>query len=276
MSIDQYAVLGNPISHSKSPDIHSQFATLTEQTLQYSAIEAPLDDFAGFTTELHSKGFLGLNVTVPFKLEAWELTESLSQRAKLAKAVNTLIRTETGWNGDNTDGVGLLRDLQKNAGVELEGKRILVLGAGGAVRGVLLPLLDAKPSHLHIANRTGEKAEQLANDFTDFGAISGSGLDFDPDEGFDVIINGTAASLGGEVPTLPDKTLKNDCFCYDMMYGAEPTVFMKWASEQGATTRDGLGMLVEQAAESFAQWRGIMPDTAPVLAALREALNKGI
>lgn len=273
MSIDQYAVLGNPISHSKSPDIHSQFATLTEQTLQYSAIEAPLDDFAGFTTELHSKGFLGLNVTVPFKLDAWELAESLSQRAKMAKAVNTLIRTETGWNGDNTDGVGLLRDLQNNARVELEGKRILVMGAGGAVRGVLLPLLDAKPSHLHICNRTEEKAEALAKDFTDFGSIVGSGLSFDPEDGFDVIINGTAASLGGEIPSLPEGTLKEGCFCYDMMYGAEPTVFMSWAQKQGANTRDGLGMLVEQAAESFAQWRGIMPDTTPVLSSLREQLN---
>lgn len=272
MATDQYAVLGNPIHHSKSPDIHSQFAILTEQMLEYSAIEAPLDNFSGFTADLHSKGFQGLNVTVPFKLDAWELAESLSPRAEQAKAVNTLIRTETGWSGDNTDGVGLLRDLENNAGIQLQGKRILVLGAGGAVRGVLLPLLDAKPSHIHIANRTAEKAIQLAEDFSEFGSLSGSGLDFDQ-ESFDVVINGTAASLGGEMPSLPANTLKDKSFCYDMMYGAEPTVFMNWAAEQGASTCDGLGMLVEQAAESFAQWRGVMPDTAPVLSSLREQLN---
>lgn len=273
MPLDQYAVLGNPIGHSKSPSIHSQFAELAKQLLEYSAIEAPLDAFPAFVGELHQKGFKGLNITVPFKLEAFELAETLSTRAEMAQAVNTLIRTETGWKGDNTDGVGLLRDLQNNAGLNITGKRVLVLGAGGAVRGVLAPLLDAKPSHLHIANRTAEKAEQLALDFGELGSTSGSGLDFELEEGFDITINGTSASLGGEMPGLPANTLNPNSFCYDMMYGAEPTVFMKWADEQGATTRDGLGMLVEQAAESFTQWRGVTPDTAPVLTRLREELN---
>lgn len=270
--MDRYAVLGNPISHSKSPAIHKRFAELAGQTLEYSALEAPIDDFPAFTADLHTQGYLGLNVTVPFKLEAWELAESLSPRAKTAEAVNTLIRTETGWKGDNTDGVGLMRDIEVNADFEIAGKKVLVLGAGGAVRGILSPLLDRGPASVHIANRTGSKAEALAAAFAESGAVSGGGLDTIP-ENFDLIINGTAASLGGELPPLSDQALADNCLCYDMMYGAKPTVFLEWAAARGATTRDGLGMLVEQAAESFLQWRGVRPDSQVVLKEMRAELD---
>lgn len=268
---DRYCVFGHPVAHSKSPAIHAAFAAQTGQTMEYSAIEAPLDDFAGAWRRFVAEGGRGANVTVPFKEEAFRLCDTLSQRARRAGAVNTLILGGNGATyGDTTDGVGLVRDL-KRAGVDLAGARLLVLGAGGAVRGVLEPLLAEAPANLVVANRTGEKAERLAADFRDLGEIAGGG--FDAAAGpFDLVINGTSASLAGDLPPLPDDLFSEGATAYDMMYGAEPTVFLRWAAERGAHAVDGLGMLVEQAAESFFQWRGKRPDTAPVLEALRASL----
>ncbi|MGV6858254.1 MAG: shikimate dehydrogenase [bacterium] len=272
--MDHYAVLGNPVKHSQSPYIHQQFAQQCAENIHYEALEAPLDGFPGFVDQLGEKGYLGMNVTVPFKEQAWQLCASRSQSAERAGAVNTLIKTEQGWHGDNTDGTGLLRDLQQNAGLSLKGKRILLLGAGGAVKGVLLPLLSAEPVLLHIANRTASKASALAADFQDEGNLAGSGYDFFPESSFDIVINGTAASLTGEVPHIPDRCLSSTTHCYDMMYSSTPTAFLAWCAERGATTRDGLGMLVEQAAESFYLWQQVRPDTAPVLCSLRDRLGR--
>ncbi len=267
---DRYAVMGNPIGHSKSPAIHAAFAQQTGQDISYHAILVERDGFADAVTEFRAHDGQGLNITVPFKQEAYELADRLTPRAQRAGAVNTLY-----WNGENllcgdtTDGVGMVRDLTLNHGIQLRDKRILVVGAGGAVRGVLEPLLEAGPRELLIANRTEAKAEQLATLFAELGAISACG--FDAIEGsFDVIINGTAAGLSGELPPVPGTAIRKDTVCYDMMYGNQPTTFVHWCTEQGAQTAlDGLGMLVEQAAESFFIWRGIRPDTAPVIQQLR-------
>ena len=270
--MDRYAVFGNPIAHSKSPQIHRLFAEQTGQSLSYEPLLAPLDDFAGFARGFFETG-LGANVTVPFKEHACRLADQLSERARRAGAVNTLKKREDGTLlGDNTDGVGLVRDLLDNAGVVLQSKRILLLGAGGAVRGVLEPLLAQRPAALVIANRTLGKAEQLAGEFAELGPVSASA--FEQLQGpFDVIVNGTSASLGGELPPLADGLIRSGAsFCYDMMYGAEPTPFCQWASDLGAQTRDGLGMLVEQAAAAFELWRGVRPASAPVLAQLRQQL----
>lgn len=268
---DRYCVFGHPVVHSKSPAIHSAFAEQTGEPIEYGAIEAPLDDFAGAWRRFTAEGGRGANVTVPFKEEAFRLCDTLSGRARRAGAVNTLILGGNGATyGDTTDGVGLVRDLKRH-GVTLPEARILVLGAGGAVRGVLEPLLAEAPSSLVVANRTAEKAERLAADFADLGEVEGGG--FDAVTGpFDVVVNGTSASLAGDLPPLPDDLFAAGATAYDMMYGAEPTVFLRWAAERGARTVDGLGMLVEQAAESFFQWRGKRPDTAPVLEALRASL----
>lgn len=269
--MDQYAVLGNPVKHSLSPRIHALFSEQTGQLLNYQALEAPVDGFAAFTSELHQQGYQGMNVTVPFKGDAWDLSESLSDRATAAAAVNTLIRTTSGWRGDNTDGVGLLNDLTCNIGIDLTNKRILILGAGGAVRGVILPLLSAQPAVLHIANRTAGKATALAGDFNHPGTLTGSGLDGPFRSQYDLIINGTAASLQGIVPAIPEGLLAAGASCYDMMYSSKPTAFVQWAQKQGAKRSvDGLGMLVEQAAESFFLWRGIRPDTGPILELIRQ------
>ena len=270
--MDRYGVFGNPIGHSKSPQIHRLFAEQTEQALGYEPLLAPLDNFSGFAREFFARG-LGANVTVPFKEEAFRLADQLTERARRAGAVNTLKKLDDGTLlGDNTDGVGLVRDLLDNAGVLLQGKRILLLGAGGAVRGVLEPLLAQRPATLVIANRTVGKAERLAGEFAELGPVSASA--FEQLQGpFDVIVNGTSASLGGELPPLADGLIRSGAsFCYDMMYGAEPTPFCQWASDLGAQTRDGLGMLVEQAAVAFELWRGVRPTSAPVLAQLRQQL----
>jgi len=269
--IDRYCVFGHPIGHSKSPAIHSAFAEQTGEHLEYTAIEAPLDDFAGAWRAFVAEGGRGANVTVPFKEAAFALCDTLSERARRAGAVNTLILGGNGLTyGDTTDGVGLVRDL-KHHGVHLAGARILVLGAGGAVRGVLEPLLAETPSSVRVANRTAAKAAALADDFGDLGSIVGGG--FEAVEGpFDLVINGTSASLAGDLPPLPDALFAPGATAHDMMYGAEPTVFLRWAVERGARSLDGLGMLVEQAAESFFQWRGKRPDTATVREALRRAL----
>ena len=270
--MDRYGVFGNPIGHSKSPQIHRLFAEQTEQSLSYEPLLAPLDDFPGFARQFFIDG-RGANVTVPFKEEAWRLADQLTERARRAGAVNTLQKLDDGQLlGDNTDGIGLVRDLLDNAGIGLQGKRILLLGAGGAVRGVLEPLLAQRPGALVIANRTLAKAERLAAEFAELGAVSASAFE-QLDGHFDVIINGTSASLAGELPPLTDGLIvAGETFCYDMMYGARPTPFCAWAAARGATVRDGLGMLVEQAAAAFQLWRGIRPESAPVLAELRHQL----
>jgi len=272
---DRYAVFGNPIGHSKSPQIHQAFAAQTQQDLSYEALLAPVDAFAeSFQQFLQEKG-RGCNITVPFKQDAFELADQLTDRAQRAGAVNTLWQDVEGVvHGDTTDGIGLVRDLTDNQQLNLDGKRILVLGAGGAVRGVIEPILAKKPSQLVIANRTVSKAEQLAELFAEFGTISGCGFTDLVGQEFDLIINGTAASLAGELPPLPDDLLAEGAACYDMMYSKETTVFNTWALEHGAVKAiDGLGMLVEQAAESFKIWRGVQPETQAVMDHLREQLN---
>ncbi|MBD3896637.1 shikimate dehydrogenase [Halomonas sp. ML-15] len=268
---DRYCVFGHPVAHSKSPAIHAAFAAALGDDIDYTAIEAPLDDFAGAWQRFISEGGRGANVTVPFKEQAYRLCDSLSERARRAGAVNTLVLGAEGvTHGDTTDGVGLVGDLEAN-GVRLAGARVLVLGAGGAVRGVLEPLLASRPTSVLVANRTAEKAMALAADFQDLGVISGGGF-ADVAGTYDLVINGTSASLAGDLPPLPDDLFADGASAYDMMYGAEPTVFLRWASERGARPIDGLGMLVGQAAESYRLWRGQTPDTGPVLAELRRAL----
>lgn len=269
---DRYAVFGHPVGHSKSPLIHAAFAEQTGQAMSYQAIEAPVDDFAAAWREFVARGGRGANVTLPFKEQAHLLCEQVSDRARRAGAVNTLVVAEDGsTQGDNTDGQGLVADLKRN-NVPLEGARILLLGAGGAVRGVLAPLLAEGPASLLLANRTAAKASALAADFSDLGSISGGGFEAVTGR-FDLVINATSASLAGDLPPLPEALFAKNGVAYDMMYGAQPTVFMRWADAQGARAIDGLGMLVGQAAESFLRWRGKQPDVEPVLATLREQLS---
>lgn len=271
---DAYLVVGDPISHSKSPQIHHQFAEVTGESIDYKAQRIATGNFVKDVTDFFQKGGRGLNITVPYKQEAWEFADELTDRAKRAGAVNTLVYQSSGTIlGDTTDGVGLVTDLITNQDVSLKGKRILVLGAGGAVRGVIQPILEESPTTLVIANRTVSKADELAEDFKALGPIVSSA--FENVKGpFDVIINGTSASLKGDLPPLPAGILAENACCYDMMYGAEPTLFMQWSLEQGAAKAvDGLGMLVEQAAESFFLWRGVRPATRPVIALIREQLT---
>ncbi|UCH39408.1 MAG: shikimate dehydrogenase [Gammaproteobacteria bacterium] len=267
-----YAVVGNPVGHSLSPRIHASFAKQTGQALSYEAIELPLDGFVNGIRDLQQRGFAGVNVTVPFKREAWQLCDSLSHRAELAGAVNTLsFNLDGSIGGDNTDGIGLVRDLVDNLEVEINGRQLLVLGAGGAVRGVLGPLLDRSPARLILANRTAQKAEQLADDFSRYGTIGALPFDALAGQSFDLIINGTAAGLNNEIPPIPGSIVGANTACYDMMYDlSAPTAFVAWAQDQGAARAvDGLGMLVEQAAEAFSIWRGVGPDTLHVITALR-------
>ena len=273
--IDDYAVMGNPISHSKSPSIHTLFAEQTKQSILYTAIHVDIGGFNQAVGNFAAASGKGLNITVPFKQEAWALATERSERAERAGAVNTIKMMEDGTLfGDNTDGVGLVNDLTINHSVELSGKNILLMGAGGAARGVLIPLLKQNPSSLFIANRTPDKAKDLADDFSDAGNIAGGGYDALAELKFDVVINATAASLQGELPPLPDTLLNSNASCYDMMYAAKPTPFMQWATEHNATkVLDGLGMLVEQAAESFSIWRGVKPETKSVIETLRKELQ---
>ncbi len=267
--MDIYAVVGNPVSHSKSPKIHSLFAAQTGRNIDYTAIQAPLDHFQNTVNDFFQSGGAGLNVTVPFKEQAWRLADERSDRAQVAGAVNTLSRSQGKLHGDNTDGTGLVRDLTENNQIAISNKKVLILGAGGAVRGVLLPLVQQQPELLVIANRTVAKAQQLAQMFADFGALQASRLDA-LTAPFDIVINGTSASLGGAVPAIPPSVISTTTVAYDMMYGTTTTAFNQWAKEQGAClTLDGLGMLVEQAAESFAIWHGVQPETQPVLDLLR-------
>ena len=268
--VDQYAVMGNPIAHSQSPRIHALFAAQTGQNLEYRAIRVEPGGFAAAARAFRAAGGRGLNVTVPFKPDAWVFADVLSARAERAGAVNTLSFGPDGVRGDNTDGPGLVRDLRDNHGCELAGRRILLLGAGGAARGVLQPLLLERPAQVLIANRSASKALDLALRFTDLGQVSGCGFADLAGRVFDLIIHATAAGLEDAVPPLPPGVLAADGWCYDLMYGHEPTAFVRWGREQGAAqSLDGLGMLVEQAAESFHLWRGVWPETAPVIAALR-------
>ncbi len=268
---DRYVVIGNPIEHSKSPQIHAAFARQTGQEMEYGRILGEADGFERQVREFLAAGGKGLNVTVPFKEAAWHLAGERSGRAEVAGAVNTLIVLADGrLRGDNTDGVGLVRDLTVNQGLDLKGCRVLLLGAGGASRGVVRPLLEAGPNQLLIANRTAEKALALAAALSGFGAVFGCGLDRLAGRQFDLIINGTAAGLRGEVPGIPEHLLAPGGWSYDMMYGSEPTAFVRWGEAHGAARAlDGLGMLVEQAAEAFYLWRGIRPETRGVIEALR-------
>jgi shikimate dehydrogenase len=271
--MDQYQVLGNPIKHSKSPQIHQQFAANTQQDIAYSAQLVAEGDFEHYVKDFFAQGGKGLNITVPFKQQAFAMAKHPSAAASLAQAANTLWCNEKGEIcADNTDGVGMVRDITVNLGGELTAKRILILGAGGAVRGVLEPVLGQKPAQLVIANRTVAKAEQLAQAVGHLGQVTACGF-ANLSGSFDWIINGTAASLSGALPPLPDGLLAPQARTYDMMYSANKTVFSEWAEEQGAiSAADGLGMLVEQAAASFSIWRGVQPQTQSVLSWLRQQL----
>lgn len=272
---DLYAVMGNPINHSKSPAIHSQFADQAKQDLVYSAMLVPTDAFEPAVKDFFKGSGKGLNITVPFKEKAFAFAEQLTPRAQTAEAVNTLVLQEDGTVlGDNTDGAGLVRDLLMNQHVEIAGQKILVIGAGGAVRGILHPFLEQAPESITIVNRTFEKAQNLADSFKEFGEIEAK--TFDALEGpFDVIINGTSASLSGELPPLPESVIASHTCVYDMMYGKALTPFLTWAQKLGAVkVMDGLGMLVEQAAVSFEIWRGVKPNSQAVLAQLREQLAR--
>lgn len=276
---ERYAVIGNPVDHSRSPEIHAAFARATGQSIEYGRLLAPLDGFTETVQNFRREGGRGANVTVPFKEESWRLVERsgmLSERARVAQAVNTLRFDASGLFGDNTDGAGLVADLKINLATPLTGRRILLLGAGGAARGVLHPLLAQRPAGLVLANRTLEKARDLvaaaAPVVADAIDVRASAFDDLRGETFDVIVNATSASLAGEAPRLPSGIFAPGALAYDMMYSSADTAFMAWARAQGATRiRDGLGMLVEQAAESFLVWRGVRPDTASVLATLRNA-----
>ena len=279
---DRYCVFGNPVAHSRSPAIHARFAAECGQDLSYEAILAPVDGFAASVAQFVAAGGKGANVTVPFKEEAFRLSTRLSERAARAGAVNTLAFADGEIFGDNTDGAGLVRDIEVNLGVALAGQRILLLGAGGAARGALAPLLACRPTSLFIANRSADKALALAAEFADLArtmeTTAGPRVDagnFAETAGrnFDVVINATSASLAGASLPLPPDIFAAGSLAYDMMYGKGATPFMALAGEQGAARlADGLGMLVEQAAEAFFVWRGVRPATAPVLAELRRQL----
>jgi len=265
-----YAVMGNPIDHSLSPRIHAKFAQEFQMALDYRRIQVEPGGFRQAADSFRAGGGQGVNVTVPFKLEAWELADERSERAGLAGAANTLSFSGDRIRADNTDGAGLCRDITGNLGVDLAGSRVLIIGAGGAVRGVLGPLLAERPEELVVANRTPDKAEALAVDFAPHGPIHAARFEALAGRAFDLVINGTSASLRGELPPLPAGLFRGGALAYDMMYGTERTAFLRWAAAQGAERAvDGLGMLVEQAAESFHVWHGKQPDTAPVIEKLR-------
>ena len=271
---DRYAVVGNPIAHSRSPEIHAAFARQTGQDIEYSRLLAPIDDFRTTVEAFRAAGGKGVNVTVPFKLEAFDLADEVSQRARDAEAVIFLEFEDGRIRADNTDGVGLVRDIVHNLGFGLAAKRVLLMGAGGAAQGVLTPVLEREPSILTIANRTVEKALRLAETYRRKAVAASSvlcGLGFDELDGhhFDLVINATSTSLRGQLPPLPADVFAAGALAYDMMYGTVPTPFLAFAAAHGAKTSDGLGMLIEQAAESFLLWRGVRPDTAPVIALLR-------
>ena len=270
---DRYAVIGNPIAHSKSPIIQTAFAQATGQDMSYERLLAPLDAFRATVERFAAEGGLGLNVTIPFKLQAFELAAETTQRARLAGAVNTLKRIDGGWLADNTDGAGLVRDLMHNHGVVVSGRNVAILGAGGAVRGILKPLLDAGAATASVSNRTMAKAQGIASHFARYGNVDAVAPDALGRRRHEIVINATSLGMGGaEVALFPfaSTVFAPGAFAYDLIYSDRPTAFMRWARAHGATgAADGMGMLIEQAAESFALWRGVRPDTRPVFALLR-------
>jgi shikimate dehydrogenase len=281
---DRYAVLGHPVAHSQSPFIHAEFARQTGQDLTYGRLECPLDGFEAavqaFIASADPAAGLGpargCNITVPFKFQVLPLARRASERARLAQAANVLRFDDDGWFADNTDGTGLVRDLQHHAGLPLAGKRVLLIGAGGAAAGVLGPLIETGCAAITVANRTVDKAVDLVQRHAAWAdrhaaRLAASGL-ADCGAAYDVVINSSASSLAGAAVPVADAVLKPGCLAVDLMYGAAAKPFLDWAAAHGATGRDGLGMLVEQAAGAFALWRGVMPDTRPVLAALRARL----
>ena len=278
IKLDRYAVIGNPIAHSKSPQIHAVFAKQTRQAMHYEAILSPLDGFAETIKQLIAQGYKGVNVTVPFKFEAFNLCDELSERAQTAGAVNTLIFNNNKIKGDNTDGAGLVGDITNNLNVTLQNKSILLLGAGGAAQGVLLPLIAQNPASILIANRNLEKAQNLAENFAQNAACHISACDLamlnQPflQQPFDVVINATSASLNDASLPISDEVFGVKTTAYDMMYGRE-TPFMAQARANGAQVADGLGMLVEQAAEAFYLWRGVRPSTQPVIQQLKQKIG---
>ena len=274
MAMDRYFVAGNPVEHSQSPFIHAEFARQTGQVMAYGRLLWPLEGFERSLRALVDSGAKGCNITVPFKFEAARIATRLSGRAALAQAANVLSFDAEGWRGDNTDGVGLVRDIEHNAGVALRDQRVLLIGAGGAAAGVLGPVLQARPAEVVVANRTLEKARALVDRHQSVAAaarLHASTL-ADCGEGFDVVVNATASSLNGGAIPVADRVLRPGALALDMMYGPAAQGFLDWATRLGATGRDGLGMLVEQAGAAFELWRGVRPDTQPVLAALRERM----
>jgi shikimate dehydrogenase len=267
--MDRYVVIGNPVSHSLSPEIHARFALATGEALDYGKLLAPAGGFAEAAMHFFAAGGRGANVTLPFKVDAFRLAQDSSGRARLAGAANFLAHRGGRIEADNTDGAGLVADLERNLGLQLRGKRILLLGAGGASRGVAAPLLALEPAALVVANRTAERAVELAARFRALGAIAGVGMESIPRQPFDLVVNATSSSVRGEALILPAYVLHAQTFAYDMAYGEAARAFLAHASAAGARVSDGLGMLVEQAAESFVLWRGRRPDTAAVLAELR-------
>jgi shikimate dehydrogenase len=268
---DQYGVFGHPVGHSLSPFIHAMFARETGQDMSYRPYDVRPEEFATRVRVFFAEGGRGLNITLPHKIAAVEVADELTTRAAHAAAVNTLALQAQGIVGDNTDGVGLVRDLCDNLGVVIARRRLLILGAGGATRGVLAPLLNLGPAIVVIANRTAERAEALAAAFADLGITQGVGFDYIGNTPYDLVINATSASLSGEIPPIPPGAIGPRTVCYDLAYGRSSTAFVQWAQRAGcARALQGLGMLVEQAAESFLLWRGVRPDTAAVLAALRK------
>lgn len=274
--MDRYAVVGNPVEHSQSPFIHAQFAAQTGQALRYDRVLAPLDGFERTLREFAAGGARGCNVTVPFKAEAWALADARTPRAELAGTANTLRFDTDGWHADNTDGIGLVRDIQRNAGVAIAGARVLLVGAGGAAAGALGPLIGERPTELVVVNRTAARAAELVERHAAAARALGVALAAAPigdcGRAFDVVVNATSASLGDAGVPVSASVLHPGSLALDMMYGAPARSFLAWAAAHGAQGRDGLGMLVEQAAESFHFWRGVRPEAAPVLAALRARL----
>jgi shikimate dehydrogenase len=268
---DRYAVIGNPVAHSRSPEIHAMFAHASGQDLVYERLLAPIDGLTATVNAFIASGARGANVTVPFKIEAYQFATELTERARLAGAVNTLVFNPGQVLGDNTDGVGLVRDITANQHFEIGGARVLVLGAGGAARGIIGPLLETQPAAMAISNRTFSRAQELAGAFARRGVLRALPMSELPAHQFDIIINATSASLSADLPAVPTACFAEGSLAYEMMYGKDATPFMSLAKQAGARSIDGLGMLVEQAAEAFHVWRGVRPETAPVLAALRAA-----
>ena len=279
MSVDLYAVIGNPVAHSRSPAIHAAFARETGQAVAYERLLCPMDGFEAVVRDFAAAGGRGCNVTVPFKFEAPRLAARCSERARRAGAANVLRFDAEGWFADNSDGVGLVRDIEDGAGEPIAGRRVLLVGAGGAGAGVLGPLLERRPAQVAVANRTAEKARALVASHAAWARQQDAALDAvpldQPGTAYDIVLNASATSLQGQAAPVPGGVLAPGALAVDLMYGPAAEPFLAWAREAGATARDGLGMLVEQAAEAFFIWRGVRPATAPVLRMLRDDMAAG-